>query len=87
MKGTSKRQDESARGPIPKDGQTSITEASPSKTQRRTDRGRFADGSIKVVPDMSAEERFIARSQRIREFRIRRCITGTLAPAPCVPSG
>jgi hypothetical protein len=32
-------------------------------------------------------EVFEAGSQRICEFRIRRCITGTLAPAPCVLSG
>lgn len=34
---------------------------------RRTDKGRFADGTLKVVADMSAEERYIARSRQIRK--------------------
>lgn len=34
---------------------------------RRTQNGRFANGVIKVVSDMSAEERFTARSHRFRK--------------------
>ena len=36
-------------------------------TNRRTDKGRFADGTVKVVADMSAEERSMARSFRFRK--------------------
>ena len=68
MKGTSTDKRQDAQGPIPKDGQTKIESGVPPGTKpRRTDKGRFADGTIKVVPDMSAEERFIARSLRIRK--------------------
>lgn len=38
-----------------------------SDTPKRTDKGKFADGTIKVVSDMSAEERSIARSFRFRK--------------------
>jgi hypothetical protein len=38
-----------------------------TNTQRRTDRGKFADGTVKVVADMSAEERSFARSIRFRK--------------------
>ena len=38
-----------------------------SATNRRTDKGRFADGTVKVVADMSAEERSMARSFRFRK--------------------
>src|SRR3970040_2512721 len=34
---------------------------------RRTDKGRFADGTVKVVADMRAEERWMARSFRFRK--------------------
>jgi hypothetical protein len=38
-----------------------------SDKPRRTDAGRFADGTIKIVADMSAEERSMARSFRFRK--------------------
>ena len=46
---------------------TSITERSRDPPPRRTDAGRFADGTIKVVSDQSAEERFMSRSIRFRK--------------------
>lgn len=35
--------------------------------ERRTDRGRFANGTVKVVSDMSAEERSYARSKKFQK--------------------
>ena len=39
----------------------------PRRSQARTAKGRFADGTLKVVADMSAEERSYARSRKIRK--------------------
>lgn len=36
-------------------------------TQERTDKGKFRDGTIKVVADMNSEERYIARSFKFRK--------------------